>query len=330
MTNKSGNRLSRASTGNILSVALSALFAALGLSGCANVVSRSQPVTTLSVVPSIVTFPNVVIGTSNSQTIILSNSGPAGATVSHATISASAFSVSGISFPVTIPPGQSISFNVIFTPVSTAAATGTLSFDSSASNSPSAISLHGTAVAETRQLQFDPASIDFGNVLLGAAESSDFVLINTGNSTVDISGITVSGSGYSVTGLSGLITLGPGQSAKLTATFAPTGAGTAATPMTVNSTATNSPSGFLSGTGIVPSVGLSWDPSASAVSYNVYRGPLVDGPYTKLTTVPVANFEDLTVHTGQTYTYVVTFVDASNIESLYSNSATATVDDIKP
>jgi fibronectin type 3 domain-containing protein len=35
---------------------------------------------------------------------------------------------------------------------------------------------------------------------------------------------------------------------------------------------------------------------------------------------------DLTVQTGQTYTYVVTSVDASNVESSYSNPSTATID----
>jgi hypothetical protein len=46
----------------------------------------------------------------------------------------------------------------------------------------------------------------------------------------------------------------------------------------------------------------------------------------ELNLVSATQFVDLTVQTGQTYTYVVTSVDASNVESSYSNPSTATID----
>jgi hypothetical protein len=77
------------------------------------------------------------------------------------------------------------------------------------------------------------------------------------------------------------------------------------------------------------SVSLSWNPSTSAnvSGYNVYRGNVSGGPYTKLTQSPIAGsaYIDSAVASGQTYYYVSTSVDSSNQESGYSNMATATI-----
>jgi hypothetical protein len=77
------------------------------------------------------------------------------------------------------------------------------------------------------------------------------------------------------------------------------------------------------------SVSLNWTASTSAnvKGYNVYRRAQADGPYTKLTSTPVAGttFVDITVQAGQTYYYVATAVDSSNNESGYSNQASAVI-----
>jgi fibronectin type 3 domain-containing protein len=76
-------------------------------------------------------------------------------------------------------------------------------------------------------------------------------------------------------------------------------------------------------------VNLSWTPSPSSdvVGYNVYRGTISGGPYTKLTSSPLPSAldTDTTVASGQTYYYVVTAVDSSNNESADSNQAVASV-----
>jgi fibronectin type 3 domain-containing protein len=76
-------------------------------------------------------------------------------------------------------------------------------------------------------------------------------------------------------------------------------------------------------------VSLGWTASTSTVSgYNVYRGTTANGPYaTKLnpSLVDSVQFTDTTVTSGQTYYYVVTAVDSNNVESTYSNQATAVI-----
>jgi len=57
------------------------------------------------------------------------------------------FSVTGLSFPVTVTTSQPVSFTVTFTPAATGAASATASFASNASNSPTSANLTGTGTA---------------------------------------------------------------------------------------------------------------------------------------------------------------------------------------
>lgn len=77
------------------------------------------------------------------------------------------------------------------------------------------------------------------------------------------------------------------------------------------------------------SVTLNWGSSACSnlAGYNVYRGTASGGPYTRLNSSPVTatSFADTGVQGGQTYFYVATAVDTTNLESTYSNEARAPV-----
>ncbi len=57
------------------------------------------------------------------------------------------------------------------------------------------------------------------------------------------------------------------------------------------------------------------------VGYNVYRSTMPGGPYTKINSSldPSTLYTDSTVQSGQTYSYVSTAVDATGMESGYSN-----------
>lgn len=77
------------------------------------------------------------------------------------------------------------------------------------------------------------------------------------------------------------------------------------------------------------SVSLSWTAStdfAAGDSYNVYRGSVSGGPYSKLNTAPITTttFTDTTVVAGSTYFYVATHVSGT-AESVDSNEAKAVV-----
>jgi hypothetical protein len=82
-------------------------------------------------------------------------------------------------------------------------------------------------------------------------------------------------------------------------------------------------------TGVPHTVTLNWTASTSSnvTGYNVYRGTISGGPYTRLTSALVAgiSYTDVTAKAGQTYYYVATAVDNNNNESAYSIPATAVV-----
>jgi hypothetical protein len=194
------------------------------------------------------------------------------------------------------------------------------------------IGLSGTGVTATFLLTANPTSLSFGNVNLGSNSLLSASLTNTGNSNVTISSVTVSGAGFAASGVTSGTILTPNQAVTLSVTFAPTAAGSLTGGVSVASNATNSPTTIaLLGTGvqlIAHSGALSWTASTSVVTgYNVYRGTVSGGPYAKLNSslIALTTFTDGTVQSGQTYFYVVTAVDASNVESVYSNEISATI-----
>jgi carboxypeptidase family protein len=76
------------------------------------------------------------------------------------------------------------------------------------------------------------------------------------------------------------------------------------------------------------SVALSWTASTSTVSgYNVYRTTISGTPYTLVNSslVTALAYTDTTVQSGTTYYYVTTAVDASGVESVFSNQASAPI-----
>jgi hypothetical protein len=88
-------------------------------------------------------FGNVVVGTNASLPGTLTASSGA-VTVTAGNVTGSAFALSGLSFPVTIPSGQHVGFTVTFTPAGNGVASGSISFASNATNSPTVESLTGT------------------------------------------------------------------------------------------------------------------------------------------------------------------------------------------
>lgn len=282
----------------------------------------------LTATPSTVSFGNVTTGSNSSLSVTLSNPGTASLTITQATISTGAFTMSGLTVPLTINSGKTSTFSVEFAPTTTGAASGSVTLTSNAPTSPMNISLGGTGVSATQLLSVSPTSLDLGNVQVGSTGTQTATLTNSGTGSVTISQMTVSGTGFSATGVSAGQVLTAGESVPITVTFTPTTTGSATGSVTITSNATNSPA-VISLSGGSHLVDLSWTASTSTVvGYNIYRGTVNGGPYTiKLNPSPVSGvtYTDTTVVAGQLYYYVVTAVDSSGNESVYSNQASATV-----
>jgi hypothetical protein len=78
-------------------------------------------------------FGNVAVNATAKQSLVLWSKGDAPVTVSAATVTGAAFKVSGVSFPLTLNPGQTARLTVEFKPATTGPATGQLTISSDSS-----------------------------------------------------------------------------------------------------------------------------------------------------------------------------------------------------
>ena len=285
---------------------------------------------TLSANPSSLSFGSVQVGNSATLSETLTNTGGSSLTISQATASGTGFSISGLNPPITLTAGQSFTFSATFAPTSAGSASGSISVVSNGSNPNLTVPMSGTGTA-AGQLGVSPASLSFGNVMVGGNASLSGTL-NATSASVTVSSASISNSEFSLSGLSFPFTLTAGGSANFTVTFSPSATGLASGTISFASNASNSPAvQSVSGTGTTPpqhSVDLSWSASTSVVSgYNVYRGTTSGGPYTRVNSAldALTAYTDSTVQAGQTYYYVTTAVDSSNTESTYSNEVQAII-----
>lgn len=152
----------------------------------------------------------------------------------------------------------------------------------------------------------------------GSAATVSLSGASTGSTATDATGK------YSFSGLaSGSYILTPSQAGYM---FTPSSAiatisGAAVTGVNFTATAVSVP--------VSHSVSLTWTPSTSSsvVGYNVYRATTSGGPYAKVngSSVAATAYSDGSVASGQTYYYVATAVDSSNLESAYSTQAKSIV-----
>jgi Abnormal spindle-like microcephaly-assoc'd, ASPM-SPD-2-Hydin len=188
---------------------------------------------------------------------------------------------------------------------------------------------------QTGTLAVSPSTLKFGNVAVGSNASLTGTLSAT-TANVTVSSAAWTGSGYTVSGITFPVTVTVGQNTNYTVTFTPPSSGSSPGGITFTSDATDASlqqSFSGSGTSSTPpsqsTVSLNWDPSTSTViGYNLYRGTTSGGPYaTKLNSslISTTAFTDSTVESGTTYYYVSTAVNSSNVESAYSNEASAAV-----
>jgi Cep192 domain 4/Abnormal spindle-like microcephaly-assoc'd, ASPM-SPD-2-Hydin/HYDIN/CFA65/VesB-like, Ig-like domain len=200
--------------------------------------------------PSSVNFGSLLVGSSGSVSVTLSNAGTAPVTISAASITGTGFAMTGLSVPQSINPGQTSSFTATFAPTSAGSASGSVSITSNAPGSPLTIALTGSATATQAQLTISPTPVAFNNVNVGSSATQSVTLANTGNASLNITAASITGSGYSMS-LAAPLTINAGQNSTFTVKFAPTSAGSASGSISITSNAPGSPATIpLSGTGV--------------------------------------------------------------------------------
>ena len=234
-----------------------------GAAGSPQVITLSgmgvAPTTALEIGPTAIAFPPQVITTQSpvNPYVLLTNTGTSPVTINSIALSganAADFTLSdGCPLsPSTLQQGpisNTCQVYVSFTPGAAGARTATLTVTDSA-GSPTAITLTGTGVAETKLLTVSPTTLVFGPQVTGTTSAQQTITVtNTGNFAVTFTNVTIT-TNYA---LSNSCTgqLAPNTSCTIGVTFTPTGTGAKAGTVTITDNATPaSQKVILSGTGI--------------------------------------------------------------------------------
>ena len=222
----------------------------------------------LTVTPSSITFGSVPVGTTQTQSATLANSGGSSLTISQATVNGNGFTLSGLTMPLTLGAGQSVVVSVSFTPPAGGPDSGSIALGFVVSTQGHNGKGHGGGLAGTNstvmvpvsgtgmtagQLVATPASVSLGNVQVGTNQTQQVTITNSGGTIVTISQATTIGTGFSASGLALPLALAAGQSQSFTVTFAPQVAGTVSGSISLASDATNPTlSILLSATAVTP------------------------------------------------------------------------------
>jgi hypothetical protein len=148
---------------------------ALALISCSSILD-------LSVSPNSVNFESTTTGKTTTQTVTATNSGTGNISLSSLRVTGTGFSSSGITLPVTLAPGQSARFNVVFAPSTAGSFSGTATLTSTASDSPLNIELAGSATVRYRVLLSmtygSSAAVGF-NVYRGEQSGGPYARLNS-------------------------------------------------------------------------------------------------------------------------------------------------------
>ncbi len=212
---------------------LASTIASLSLSGTGTGAAQ------LAVVPASLALGSVKIGTTQTLSAMLINSGSSDLTVHQASVTGKGFSIGGLTFPLILAAGQRKSFTVTFAPQSAGSASGSVAVTTDATNPVVSVPVSAVATAPGA-LVSNPSSISFGSVQAGRGQTLSAALTNSGGSSVTVSQGSVSGSGFALSGINLPVTLAASQSVPFSVTFNPQSGGSASGTLAFASNASNS------------------------------------------------------------------------------------------
>jgi len=211
----------------------------------------SAPVTLSS---STLSFSSTAVGnTSSAKTVTLTNHESVVLNFSSITTSAG-FAIASNTCGTSVAPGASCTVGVTFSPTTTGAATGTLTFIDDAANSPQTVSLSGTATGSA-PVTVSSSTLNLGTVAVGATSAAGTVtLTNRQSVALSFAGTSpATTAGFAIASNTCGTSIAAGASCTVGVTFTPTATGAATGTLTFTDGASNSPQKVsLTGTGSSP------------------------------------------------------------------------------
>jgi hypothetical protein len=214
-------------------------------SGCGGCV-RNYPAQTIAVTgagiaqppvlafsPASLDFGNTVVGSSATLTVNVTNLSTTDTVLVGGVFTTSTFVFNAYSPKCTVPlaPGMSCSVLVTFNPALIQAYSGTVTFQPQASgcggcvvNYPAqTLTVKGNSIAQPPVLSFSPATVDFGNQLIGTSAAQSVTVTNISTTdTVVLSSVVTTSFAYHAQLYTCVAPLAPGMSCVISFIFTPT------------------------------------------------------------------------------------------------------------
>ncbi len=264
-----------------------------------------SPVPIVTLNPSSVTFTNVAVGASPSQTVTVTNTGTANLVFGANPVQffglVGSFGFSTTCGGVTLLPPPAVgncTITVTFSPTLGGSQSTALELTDNAAGGAQGINLSGTAVG-IPQATFSTTSVDFGNVQVNSNymtapvtvtnTGTDNLIIGSISTTFGILGVPTYGYNFGAYNCVG-VTITPGSSCTITAYFQPFLVGFQTATLSVSFNAAGSPQLInLSGTGTgnPPAITMSYCSTAAGCYPIVTTGPLDFGSVPIFTMVPM-------------------------------------------
>jgi hypothetical protein len=246
----------------------------LGTFNVANLVNgwpTAAPTLTVTLSPTSLTFASTAVGsTTAAQTVTVKNTGSGSVTISTISFTgtdASSFVKSATTCGTTLAASATCTISVEFKPAAAGALTASLSVADNATGSPQLVSLKGTGTATTAPaVKLSATSLTFASTTVGSTTAAQTVtLTNSGNATLDITSIAVTGtdaSSFVISAKTCTGTLAASSSCTFSVEFKPAAAGTLTGDISITDNAPASPQKVaLTGTGTAAATGLSLTPT---------------------------------------------------------------------
>lgn len=213
----------------------------------------------VTVTPTTLTFPQTNTGsTSSAMTVTLLNGSANSINISGIAIQGADpgdFTQSSTTCGASLAASASCTVSIAFAPSATGTRTATLDFTDSDSTSPQSVALTGVGASSTAgTATASPASISFGDLVVGQTSSSRMVALkNNGSAAITITGKPITGanaSDFAIVSNACGANLGANTTCDMYLTFSPSGTGTRTATLSIDDNASNSPQTVaLSGTG---------------------------------------------------------------------------------
>ena len=160
----------------------------------------------LSINATNVVFGNVQVNSNATQSVTLASMGATAVTVSTTAVTGTGFTISGVTLPVTLAPGETATLNLQFAPSAAGTATGQLTIASNSTVNPTTtigLSGTGTAIAYRIDLAWDAPTDSTDpvvgyNVYRSPGGSSTYARLNSSmvTDTAYVDSTVVSGQTY--------------------------------------------------------------------------------------------------------------------------------------